>query len=324
MNARILAFVAVFAVTALTHADALFAQNYPAKPVRTIVPFAAGGPTDVAARLIAQKLSERLGKQFYVENIVGAGGNIGTGQAAKAPADGYTILITVNSHVMNPIMYDHVPYDPYKDFDPVTLAVAFGSVLAVNPSVPATTVKDLVKLIRAGTVKYSFGSPGVGTPSHLVGEQFRLSLGLDLVHVPYGGGGPAIASVVAGHTPISFAGLSVAAPQAKDGKLRVLALMSKTRSQLLPDVPTIAEAGYPDLDGDGWVGIFVPAGTPRELVELLNREVVEIIALPETKQRLVTLGFQPIGSSPEDFAKQMKLEAGKWGKVIRSANIRQK
>ena len=144
------------------------------------------------------------------------------------------------------------------------------------------------------------------------------------MHVPYGGGGPAITSVVAGHTPISFAGLSVAAPQAKDGKLRILALMSKTRSQLLPDVPTVAEAGYPDLDGDGWVGIFVPAGTPREIVELLNREVVEIVALPEAKQRLVTLGFQPIGSSPEDFAKQMKLEAGKWGKVIRSANIRQK
>jgi tripartite-type tricarboxylate transporter receptor subunit TctC len=314
-------FASVLALTALTHTNTLSAQNYPAKPVRVIVPFAPGGPTDVCARLIAQKLSESLGRQFYIENIVGAGGNIGTGQAAKAHADGYTILITVNSHIMNPIMYDRVPYDPYKDFDPVTLAVTFGSVLAVNPSVPVTTVKDLVTLIRAGSVKYSFGSPGVGTPSHLVGEQFRQFLGLDLVHVPYGGGGPAIASVVAGHTPISFAGLSVAAPQAKDGKLRVLALMSKTRSQLLPEVPTIAEAGYPDLDGDGWVGILVPTGTPKEIIALLNREVVNIISVPETKQRLATLGFEPIGAAPEEFAQQMKLESGKWGKVIRAANI---
>ncbi len=320
MISRVLASIAVLALTALTYTDA-FAQDYPAKPVRIIVPFAPGGPTDVCARLIAQKLSESLGRQFYIENIVGAGGNIGTGQAAKARADGYTILITVNSHVMNPIIYDRVPYDPYKDFDPVTLAVTFGSVLAANPSVPATTVKDLVTLIRSGSAKYSFGSPGVGTPSHLVGEQFRLSLGLDLVHVPYSGGGPAIASVVAGHTPISFAGLSAAAPQAKDGRLRVLALMSKTRSQSLPDVPTIAEAGYPDLDGDGWVGILVPAGTPKEIVALLHRETVRIIALPEVKQRLATLGFQPIGAASEEFATQMKLEVGKWGKVIRAANI---
>jgi len=322
MISRTLASVAVLALILLTHADALFAQDYPAKPVRMIVPFSPGGPTDVCARLIAQKLSESLGRQFYIENIIGAGGNIGTGQAAKAPADGYTILIAVNSHVMNPIMYNRVPYDPYKDFDPVTLAVAFGSVLAVNPSVPATTVKDLVTLIRTGSAKYSFGSPGVGTRSHLVGEQFRLSLGLDLVHVPYGGGGPAIASVVAGHTPMSFAALSAAAPQAKDGKLRVLALMSKTRSQVLPEAPTIAEAGYPDLDGDGCVGILVPAGTPKEIVALLNREVVKIIALPETKERLATLGFRPIGAASDEFAMQTKFEAEKWGKVIRAANIK--
>jgi tripartite-type tricarboxylate transporter receptor subunit TctC len=322
MISRILASVALLALTTLMDADPLFAAQYPTKPVRVIVPFAPGGPTDVGARLIAQKLSEGLGKQFYVENIVGAGGNIGTGQAAKALADGYTILITVNSHVMNPILYDRVPYDPYRDFDPVTLAVTFGSVLAINPLVPAFTVKDLVTRIREGDTKYSFSSPGVGTPSHLVGEQFRLTLGLDLVHVPFGGGGPAIASVVAGHTPIAFAGLSVAAPQAKDGKLRVLALMSKTRSESLPNVPTIAEAGYPDLDGDGWIGILVPVGTPTAIVALLNREVAKIIALPEIKQRLLTLGFEPVGGTPEEFATQMKIEAGKWGKVIRAANIR--
>jgi tripartite-type tricarboxylate transporter receptor subunit TctC len=322
MISRRLVTVAAFALVLSVPTERSVAQDYPAKPVRMIVPFAPGGPTDVCARLIAQRLSESTGQRFYVENITGAGGNIGTGQAAKAQPDGYTVLIAVNSHVMNPILYERVPYDPYRDFDPVTMAVTFGSVLAVNPSVPAATVKELVTLIRAGSVKYSFGSPGVGTPSHLVGEQFRLSLGLDLVHVPYGGGGPAIASVVAGHTPIAFAALSAAAPQARERKLRVLALMSKSRSDLLPEVPAIAEAGYQDLDGDGWVGILVPAGTPKEIVAKLHREVAGIIAIPEIRTRLAALGFSPAGTAPEEFAIQMKLEAGKWAKVIRAAGIK--
>jgi tripartite-type tricarboxylate transporter receptor subunit TctC len=290
--------------------------------VRVIVPFAPGGPTDVCARLIAQKLSERLGKQFYVENAAGAGGNIGTGQAARAAADGYSILITVNSHVINPTLYDKVPYEPFKDFEAVTLASAFASALSVNPSVPANTVKDLVTLIRANPGRYSFASPGFGTPSHLLGEQFRVAVGLDLVHVPYGGSGPAITSVVAGHTPIAFAALSAAVPQVKDGKLRALAVMSKNRSQALPDLPTIAQAGYPDLDGDGWVGVLVPAGTPKEIITSLQREIVKIVALPEMKERLSTLGFDAVGSSPEEFAVQMTLEMEKWAKVIRAANIK--
>jgi tripartite-type tricarboxylate transporter receptor subunit TctC len=298
------------------------AQTYPTRSVRVIVPFAPGGPTDVCARLIAQKLSEHLGKQFYVENVAGAGGNIGTGQAARAVADGYSILITVNSHVINPTLYDKVPYDPFKDFEAVTLASAFASALSVNPSVPANTVKDLVALIRANPGKYSFASPGFGTPSHLLGEQFRVTVGLDLVHVPYGGSGPAITSVVAGHTPIAFAALSAAVPQIKDGKLRALAVMSKNRSQALPDLPTIAQAGYPDLDGDGWVGVLVPAGTPKEIVTSLQHEIVKIVALPEMKERLSTLGFDAVGSSPEEFALQMTLEMEKWAKVIRAANIR--
>jgi tripartite-type tricarboxylate transporter receptor subunit TctC len=298
------------------------AQAYPTRPVRVIVPFAPGGPTDVCARLIAQKLSERLGKQFYVENVAGAGGNIGTGQATRAVADGYSILITVNSHVINPALYDKVPYDAFRDFEAVTLAAAFASSLSVNPSVPANTVNDLVTLIKASPGKYSFASPGFGTPSHLLGEQFRVVVGLDLVHVPYGGSGPAITAVVAGHTPIAFAALSAAVPRVKDGKLRALAVMSKNRSQALPDLPTIAQAGYPDLDGDGWVGILVPAGTPREIITLLQRETVKIIALPNLKERLSTLGFDSIGSTPEEFTMQMKLEMEKWAKVIRAAKIK--
>jgi len=298
------------------------AQAYPTRPVRVIVPFAAGGPTDVCARLIAQKLSEQLGRQFYVEDVPGAGGNIGTGQAAKARADGYSILIAVNSHVINPALYDQIPYDPFKDFEPVSLAAAFASAFAINPSVPASTVKELVAVIKANPGKYSFASPGLGTPSHLLGEQFRVTVGLDLVHVPFGGSAPAIASAVAGHTPIAFAALSVAAPLARDGKLRVLAVMSKNRSEALPDAPTIGEAGYPDLDGDGWVGVLAPAGTPKDIVALLQSEVAKIMAMPDVKERLAALGFSPVGNTSAEFDRQLKIEMEKWAKVIRAANIK--
>jgi tripartite-type tricarboxylate transporter receptor subunit TctC len=298
------------------------AQSYPTRPVRVIVPYAPGGPTDVCARLIAQKLSERLGKQFYVENVPGAGGNIGTGQAARAAPDGYSILITVNSHVINPTLYDQVPYDAFKDFAAVTLAAGFASALTVNPSVPAHTVKELVTLIKANPGKYSFASPGFGTPSHLLGEQFRVANGLDLVHVPYGGSGPAVLAAVAGDTPIAFAALSAAVPLVKDGKLRALAVMSESRSRALPELPTIAQAGYPGLEGDGWVGVLIPAGTPADVIALLHREIVAIIALPDMHERLSALGFEPVGDTPEEFVKQMKLEMEKWAKVIRAANLK--
>ena len=192
------------------------AQTYPARPVRVIVPFAPGGPTDVFARLMAQKLSEQMGVQFYVEDIAGAGGNIGAGRAAQSTPDGYTLLVNGANHVVNPALYPRVPYDPTKDFDPVTLAVTAPAVLTVNPTLPVDTVRDLVALIKAHPGKYSYASPGVGTPPHLVGELFRLSLGLDLIHVPFNGGGPAIASAVAGHTPISFGSTAPAVPLVKE------------------------------------------------------------------------------------------------------------
>jgi len=303
-------------------APAAWGQAYPARPVRVIVTFAPGGPTDVAARLISQKLSESLGRQFYVENVAGASGNIGTAQAAKAQPDGYTLLITVNNLVINPPLFGNVTYDPYKDFDPVALAVSFSSAFAVHPSVPAKSVGELVDHIKANPGKLSFASPGLGTPSHLLGEQFKVTLGLDLVHVPYSGSGPAITATVAGHTPIGFASLSTAVPQAKDGKLRVLAVMSKNASPSLPEAPTIAAAGYPGLDGDGWVGALFPARTPKEIIALINREIVRIIALPDVKERFGTLGLDPVGGAPDDFAQQMRAEGEKWAKVIRAANIK--
>jgi tripartite-type tricarboxylate transporter receptor subunit TctC len=298
------------------------AQSDPSRPVRVIVPFAPGGPTDVCARLIAQKLSEQLGSQFYVENVTGAGGNIGTGQAARATADGYTILITVNNYLINPTLYAKVPYDAIKDFEAVTLAAVFPSALLVHPSLPANNVKELIELIKQSPGKYSFASPGFGTPSHLLGEQFRVVLGLDLVHVPYGGSGPVITSVIAGHTLIGFAALSAAVPYVKDGTLRALAVLSKNRSQAVPDLPTIAEAGYPELDADPWIGVLVPTGTPKEIIAVLHREIVKIVTRPDIKERISTLGFDAVGTSPEEFTVQIKLESEKWAKVIRAAKIR--
>src|SRR5215813_13910299 len=299
-----------------------WAQAYPSRPVRAVVAFAPGGVTDTFGRLMAQKLTEQFGKQFYVENIAGATGNIGTAQVAKAAPDGYTILFAFSSHVVNPTLFARLPYDPINDFKPVTLAVASTTVITVNPAVPAKRVNELVALIRANPGRYSFGSAGAGTQAHLAGEQFRLSLGLDLVHVPFVGGGPAVAAVVAGHTPISFVSPQAAMQHVREGTVRALAVTSKTRSQIFPDVPTMAEAGYPDIEGDGWVGTLVPAGTPADIITALHRESAKILAQPDMQERLVTLGYDVVASTPEEFAIRIKTEIDMWAKVIRAANIK--
>ena len=299
-----------------------FAQAYPTRPVRAVVAFAPGGTTDTFARVMAQKLTDQFGKQFYVENIAGATGNIGTAQVAKAPPDGYAILFAFSSHVVNPTLFARVPYDPIKDFDPVTLAVASTTVLTVNPSVPAKTVTELVDLIRSSPGKYSFGSAGAGTQAHLAGELFRLSLGLDLVHVPFGGGGPAVAAVVAGHTPISFVSPQAAMQHVREGTVRALAVTSKTRSQIFPDVPTMTEAGYPQIEGDGWVGMLVPAGTPAEMIAVLYRESTKILAQEDMKERLAALGYDIVASTPKEFSTRIAAEIEMWAKVIRAANIK--
>jgi tripartite-type tricarboxylate transporter receptor subunit TctC len=298
------------------------ALDYPTRPVRVIVPFAPGGPLDVFGRLMVEKLSQHFSQQFYIENVGGGAGNIGTARAAKATADGYTLLLTANNHIINPLLYGSVPYDAFKDFEPVTLAVGFPTALSVNPSLTARTVTELVALVRANPGKYSFASAGVGTPSHLLGERFRHQLSLDLVHVPYSGSGPATAAVMAGDTPICFAALTTAAPLAQAGRLRVLATMSNTRSHALPEVPTIAEAGYAGLDGEGWDGIFVPASTPQEIVELLSDEIRNIVALPDIAARIEALGFTPVGAPPDVFAKQLTNESATWREVIRASGLK--
>ena len=298
------------------------AETYPARPVRMIVPFAAAGPTDVIGRIIAQKLSEDLGQQFYVENVPGGGGNTGTAQAAKSPADGYTILVVSTGFIINPSLYAKIPYDPFKDFSPVTLIAASPNVLTVAPSVPAKSVQELIALIKANPGKYSFAQPGTGSTPHLSGELFKLSFGLDLVMVPFTGAGPAITSTIGGHTPIAFTALPPALASIQEGKLRGLAVLIGKRVAGLPDVPTMAEAGVPDQEADTLTGIVVPVGTPPEIVDLLHREIVKIVALPDVQEKLAALGFIAIADTPAEFAARLKSEFAKWAKVIKDAGIK--
>jgi tripartite-type tricarboxylate transporter receptor subunit TctC len=298
------------------------AQTWPTRPVRVIVPFQPGGSTDIFARLAAQKLTEHFGKQFYIENIAGATGNVGTAQAARAAPDGHTLLIAFSSYVVNPTLFAKLPFDPDKDLAPVTLAVSAPNVLSVNPSLPARNLSELVALIKSNPGKYTYTSGGVGTQGHLLGEMLRLSQALDIVHVPFNGAAPAIASAMAGHTPIAWSTIASAAQALEAGQLRPLAVASKTRSQLLSDVPTTAEAGYPDIQGDSWVGLLAPAGTPNEIIRAVQREISGIIALPDVRERLPTLGFEAVASTPEEFASRIKIETEMWGRVIRAANIK--
>jgi tripartite-type tricarboxylate transporter receptor subunit TctC len=321
-----LKFGRMLVLLALIWPAALHAQTspggYPEKAVKVIVPFAPAGPTDIVARLIATKLSERLGKQFYVENVSGAGGNNGMGQAARAAPDGYTILFVSSSYVVNPSLYPKIPYDPYKDFIPVTVAGDAPNILLVNPAVPAKTVAELVRYIRANPGKLSYASAGTGTTPHLSGELFRLTMKLDIVHVPFSGAGPAIQSLAGGHTPMAFTSLPPAIPMIQEGKLRALAVSSATRVAALPDVPTLGESGLPDQEADTLQAVLLPAGTPQPIVDLLYREIKAIVALPDIKERFAVLGLDAVANTPEEFAAQIRREIAKWGKVIHDANIR--
>ena len=296
---------------------------YPDRPVKIIVPFAAAGPTDVVARLIAQKLSEKFGQQFYTENMGGAGGNLGMAAVARSPADGYTILFSSSSYTVNPSLYAKSPYDPDRDFAPVTKAAGSPNGLFVHPSIPAKSVKELVDLLKANPGKYTFASPGIGTTPHLSSELFKLTFGLDFALAPFPGGGPSIQSVVGGHTPMCFQAIPPATPLVKDGKLRALAITAKTRSPALPDVPTLDELGIKDQEAETMQGVLVPAGTPRPIVDLLQTEIARIVNLPDVRDKMLAMGLEPDGMSPAEFAAYIKADVAKWKKVIADAKIPQ-
>ena len=298
------------------------AQSYPDRAVRIIVPFAPAGPTDVIARIIADKLSVNLGKQFYVENRAGAGGNTGTAVAATSPADGYTLIVVSTGFVVNPSLFAKVPYDPVKDFAPISIVAVSPNVMVVHPSVPAKTVKELIAEIKANPGKYSFAAPGVGSTPHLSGEMFRISQGVDLVTVQFTGAGPAIQNTVGGHTPVAFTALPPAAPQIKDGKLRALMVTSEKRVAGLPDVPTVAEVGLAGQEAYTLTGMLAPAGTPKEIVNLLHSEIVRIVGLPDVQKRLDDLGFDVVANSPTEFAARIRTEMEKWAKIVRDAKIK--
>jgi tripartite-type tricarboxylate transporter receptor subunit TctC len=319
---RGLAFGAAFAVAAQWSGAAAQDAGYPNHPVRIIVPFAAGGPPDVISRLVAQKLSERWGQQVYVENHPGAGGNTGTATAARAAPDGYTLYMMSTGFMVNPSLYAKVPYDPVKDFAPVTLAAASPNVLFVHPSVPAKNVKELIALIKSSPGKYSYAQPSTGSTPHLSGELLKLQYGLDLVTVPFNGASLAVNSTIAGHTPIAFTALPPAIANIKEGNLRGLAVTAARRSAALPDVPTMAEAGIPDQEAETINGLLAPAGTPSDVIARINRDTIAALSLPDVRERLAALGFDPAVTTPAEFGARIRSEIAKWDKVVRAANIR--
>jgi tripartite-type tricarboxylate transporter receptor subunit TctC len=318
LRRSLLAGAACLAAPSIARAD-----TYPTRPVKVIVPFAPGGQTDVIARFIAQALSEHLGQQFVVENKSGAGGNIGMGLAAQAPPNGYTLLFTDGTtFVVNPNLYEKAPYDPFKDFQPVSLSVTTTQVLVVHPSLPVTTVAELVALVKSKPNTYSIASPGIGTPGHLTGELFKAAAGLDLIHVPFGGGGLAINSAAAGHTPIAFGSPAATMSQITGGKLRALAVASKKRIAALPDVPSMTEAGYPSVESDAWVGCVAPAAVPKDIVTLLHSEMGKAVLLPDVKERVAALGFEPYDPSLDASSARLRDESDKWAKLIRALNLK--
>ena len=300
---------------------AAFGQQYPTKPVKIVVPFPPAGVTDIVARLVAQHLSEKLGQQFYVENVAGAAGNLGMSQVAHAPADGYTVLFASSSIVVNPSLYNKVPFDVEKDFIPVTKAGGTPNSWQINPDFPAKTMKDLVELIKKEPGKYSVASPGQGTTPSLSIEMLRHDLGLNMVVVPFSGGGPLVQSLLGGHTPIACSAIGNAMELITNKKIKVLAIAAKKRFETLPDVPTLEESGIKDEEAETMTGVFVPAGTPKPIVDLLQKEISAFVKTPDIKKRMLGLGVTPEGDSPAEFAAYVKSEIAKWHRVIETAKI---
>ena len=296
--------------------------NYPAKQIRVIVPFPAGGPTDAIARAIGQKLSETWGQPVIVDNRPGAGGNIGTELAAKSPADGYTLFIGTVANAINQSLFAKLPFDFVRDFAPVTQNYVTGLILAVHPSLPAHTVKELIALAKAHPGQLSYSSSGVGGTPHLAGELFNSMAGVKMVHVPYKGSAPAMADLLGGHIQLTFDNMLTVLPQVKAGKLRGLAVTMTTRSPLTPELPTVAEAGLKGFEVKSWNGVVVPTGTPKEIIARLNGEIVRILRQPDLREKFLVQGVELVPTTPEEFGAFIKQDIAKWAKVIQLSGAR--
>jgi tripartite-type tricarboxylate transporter receptor subunit TctC len=299
------------------------ADTYPARPIRMLIPLAAGSAVDIVARTVAAKMSESMGQQIYVENLAGAAGIIGAERGARAAPDGYTIL-AVNDSILTMLPHLHatVPYDALKDFAPITQLASISFVLVANPSFPANNVRELIVLAKAKPGSLNFASGGNGSPQHLAMELFKSSAGIDLVHVPYKGATPALLDVVAGQVPVMFTAWSVAAPFAGEGRLKILAAAGAVRIASFPKIPTMAEQGVQGFDFSTWGALIAPAGTPKEIIALLNREAIKALAHPDVHERLVALGFEPMGNSPQQFSSELRKDYAKMEKVIRESGAK--
>jgi tripartite-type tricarboxylate transporter receptor subunit TctC len=299
------------------------AQGYPAKPIHFIVPYPAGGPLDTVARLLGAKLSESMKQPIIVDNKPGAGGNIGADFVAKSAPDGYTILMgAVATHAINPTLYASIPYDPVRDFIPVTQVASTPNVLVVNPSVPASNVREFIAYAKANPGKLNFGSGSTGSAGHLAGELFDTLAGVKMVHVPYKGAGPAMQDLIAGQIQLMFDNLASSLGQIKAGRVKALAVTTAKRTALAPDLPTIAESGLPGFDISTWFGVFLPAKTPPAIVEKLHAEFTRALAAPDVREKMLQLGAEPVGNRPEEFAAFIKSEAGKYAKLVKASGAK--
>jgi tripartite-type tricarboxylate transporter receptor subunit TctC len=302
-------------------APALAQEAYPSKPVRLVIPFPPGGINDMTARALNVRLPAMLGQNIVIDYRPGAGGNLGAELVAKAPADGYTLLLANNSITTNASLYRRLPYDPFRDFVPVALGATAPSVLSVHPSLPAKSVRELVALAKARPGVITYGSAGAGTPTHLAGELFRARTGADILQVPYKGGGPMIIALVGGHVMISFNSLITAGPHVESGKLRALAVTTVKRWSGLPNLPTIAEAGYPGFDSFAWIAFFAPAGTPRAIVERVNTAINRAQQTPEVRERYAEQGMEAGSGNADEFAAFLKTNFELWDKLIKQQRI---
>jgi tripartite-type tricarboxylate transporter receptor subunit TctC len=293
------------------------AQSFPSKPIKMVVPFPAGGTVDFFARVVSTKLSESLGQPVLVENRAGAGGNIAVEAVAKSPADGYTLLMGSEIVAINTSLYSRLSYDPIKDLAPITLVGTVPNILIVNPALPANSVKELIALAAKSPGKISFASTGQGTSSHLSSELFKLMANVDITHIPYKGGPPAVADLIGGQVNMMFINMPTGIGHVKSGKARILAVSSLRRVSQLPEVPTVDQAGLKGYDTQAWSGLYAPAGTPPEVIAKLNAEVVKILKMPAVREQLAAQGAEPVGDSPEEFARFMRDEIAKWAKLIK-------